>query len=78
MASSVMPPPFQPVGAPTPSAASLSLAAAQIPPIEALTPVSGLDFGDALQLGPALLVADLAGLALLCYIVRRRWMSPAA
>ncbi|MBV8301907.1 MAG: hypothetical protein JOY68_08285, partial [Candidatus Dormibacteraeota bacterium] len=47
------------------------LAAAQAPPIEALTPVRSVSFGDALQVGPLLLAADVAGLGVLCYLVRR-------
>ena len=52
------------------------LAAAQAPPIEALAPVRSVSFGDALQVGPLLLAADVAGLGVLCYLVRRRWLSP--
>ena len=52
------------------------LAAAQAPPIEALTPVRDVSFGDALQVGPLLLVADVVGLGVLCYLVRKRWLAP--
>jgi hypothetical protein len=57
-------------------APALSLQAVRIPPIEALSPVAGLDFGEGLQLGPALLFFDLLGLVALAYVVRRRWMRP--
>jgi hypothetical protein len=58
------------------AAASLNLDAVRIPPIEALSPVAGLNFGDGLQLEPALLLADLVGLAALAYVVRRHWLRP--
>jgi len=55
-----------------------NLDAVRIPPIEALSPVAGLNFGDGLQLGPALLLADVVGLAALAYVVRRHWLRPPA
>ncbi|HWW10863.1 MAG TPA: hypothetical protein VNY76_11520 [Candidatus Acidoferrales bacterium] len=69
--------PFAAVGAAqsTP-ATSLNLDAVRIPPIEALSPVAGLNFGDGLQLEPALLLADVLGLAALAYVVRRHWLRP--
>jgi hypothetical protein len=73
-----MPAPFQPVGSPAPSVNALSLASANVPPIDALTPVSGINFSNAVQLGPALILADLAGMGLLWFIVRRRWTAHAS
>jgi hypothetical protein len=49
--------------------------AARIPPVEALTPLSGLEFGNGLNLGPILLLIDLIGIGLLCYLVRTRWLA---
>ena len=54
------------------------LDAARIPPVEALTPLSGLDFGNGLNLGPLLLLIDLIGIGLLVYLVRTRWLAPEA
>jgi hypothetical protein len=54
------------------------LDAARIPPVEALTPLSGLDFGNGLNLGPILLLIDLVGIGLLVYVVRTRWLAPEA
>ncbi len=54
------------------------LDAARIPPVEALTPLSGLDFGAGLNLGPLLLLIDLIGIGLLVYLVRTRWLAPEA
>jgi hypothetical protein len=51
------------------------LDAARIPPVEALTPLSGLAFGNGLNLGPILLLIDLIGIGLLCYLVRTRWLA---
>jgi hypothetical protein len=56
----------------------LNLDSAHIPPIEALSPVSGLTFGKSLQLGPILLLIDLLGMAALYYFVRYRWRTPVA
>ncbi len=72
------PSPFGALG----SVASLStgsgLDAARIPPVEALTPLSGLDFGTGLDLGPLLLLIDMIGIGLLVYLVRTRWLAPEA
>jgi hypothetical protein len=54
------------------------LDAARIPPVEALTPLSGLEFGDGLNLGPILLLIDVIGIGLLVYLVRTRWLAPEA
>jgi hypothetical protein len=54
------------------------LDAARIPPVEALTPLSGLAFGNGLNLGPILLLVDLVGIGLLVYLVRTRWLAPEA
>jgi hypothetical protein len=54
------------------------LDAARIPPVEALTPLSGLDFGSGLNLGPILLLIDMLGIGLLIYLVRTRWLNPEA
>jgi hypothetical protein len=71
------PQPFAPAaGVLSTPAASLNLDAVRIPPIEALSPVAGLNFGDGLQLEPALLLADVLGLAALAYVVRRHWLRP--
>ena len=51
------------------------LDAARIPPVEALTPLSGLDFGNGLNLGPILLLVDLIGIGMLIYLVRIRWLA---
>ena len=54
------------------------LDAARIPPVEALTPLSGLDFGTGLNVGPLLLLIDMIGIGLLVYLVRTRWLAPEA
>jgi hypothetical protein len=54
------------------------LDAARIPPLEALTPLSGLEFGSGLNLGPILLLIDLIGIGTLVYLVRTRWLAPEA
>jgi hypothetical protein len=54
------------------------LDAARIPPLEALTPLSGLEFGSGLNLGPILLLIDLIGIGMLVYLVRTRWLAPEA
>jgi hypothetical protein len=54
------------------------LDAARIPPVEALTPLSGLAFGNGLNLGPVLLLVDLIAIGLLVYLVRTRWLAPEA
>ena len=59
-------------------APALNLDSAHIPPIEALSPVSGLNFGSALQLGPILLLVDLLGGLALYYFIRYRWRRPVA
>ncbi|MHB8489119.1 MAG: hypothetical protein ACYDCS_08145 [Candidatus Dormibacteria bacterium] len=51
------------------------LDAARIPPVEALTPLSGLEFGNGLNLGPILLLIDLIGIGMLVYLVRTRWLA---
>jgi hypothetical protein len=73
------PAPFVPAPAASGSTIqSLNLDSAHIPPIEALSPVSGLTFGKSLQLGPILLLIDLLGMAALYYFVRYRWRTPVA
>ena len=59
------------------SAGSLNLDGVRVPPVEAMSPVTGLNFKSGLELGPVLLVADLLGLAALALLVRRRWLRPA-
>jgi len=54
------------------------LDAARIPPVEALTPLSGLDFGTGINLGPLLLLIDMIGIGLIVYLVRTRWLTPEA
>ena len=54
------------------------LDAARIPPLEALTPLSGLEYGTGLNLGPMLLLIDLIGIGMLVYLVRTRWLAPEA
>jgi len=56
--------------------ATSGLDAARIPPVEALTPLSGLDFGNGLNLGPLLLLIDMIGIGVLVYLVRTRWLAP--
>ena len=73
------PTPFAPIaGAVDPLTTTQGLDAARIPPLEALTPLSGLDFGTGLDLGPLLLLIDLIGIGLLVYLVRTRWLAPEA
>src|ERR1700726_270484 len=73
------PPPFAPLANAVAAVGSgQGLDAARIPPVEALTPLSGLAFGNGLNLGPILLLADLVGIGLLIYIVRTRWLAPEA
>jgi hypothetical protein len=71
------PAPFAPLSAAVSSMSTGSgLDAARIPPVEALTPLSGLDFGNGLNLGPLLLLIDMIGIGLLVYLVRTRWLAP--
>lgn len=71
------PAPFAPLaGAVTAATSGQGLDAARIPPVEALTPLSGLAFGNGLNLGPILLLIDLVGIGLLVYLVRTRWLAP--
>jgi hypothetical protein len=42
-----------------------------IPPIQALTPMSGLDFGAGFQVGPVMALVDAFGLVALLWVVRR-------
>jgi outer membrane biosynthesis protein TonB len=73
------PTPFAPLsGAVSALTSGAGLDAARIPPVEALTPLSGLDFGNGLDLGPLLLLIDLIGIGLLVYLVRTRWLAPEA
>ena len=75
----VDPTPFAPLaGAVRAVTLGQGLDAARIPPVEALTPLSGLDFGNGLNLGPILLLVDLIGIGLLVYVVRTRWLAPEA
>lgn len=72
----VDPTPFAPLAsAVTVVTTGQSLDAARIPPVEALTPLSGLEFGNGLNVGPILLLIDLIGIGLLCYLVRTRWLA---
>ncbi len=70
------PSPFAPLSQSHAAAGGLGLAGVRIPPIEPLSPVAGLTFGDGLEPGPALLLADLGCLVGLAIVVRRRWSSP--
>jgi hypothetical protein len=72
------PSPFGPLGVVTSLSTGSGLDAARIPPVEALTPLSGLDFGSGLNLGPLLLLIDMIGIGLLVYLVRTRWLAPEA
>ncbi|MBV9101661.1 MAG: hypothetical protein JOZ46_11830 [Candidatus Dormibacteraeota bacterium] len=54
--------------------AAPSLDGVRVPPVEAMSPVSGMSFKGGLEVGPALLVADALGLAALGLLVRRRWL----
>ena len=72
------PAPFVPLSGAVASVTADGLDAARIPPLEALTPLSGLDFGNGLDLGPLLLLIDLIGIGTLAYLVRTRWMAPEA
>jgi hypothetical protein len=72
------PTPFAPLTGAVDSLSSGGLDAARIPPVEALTPLSGLDFGNGLNVGPLLLLIDLIGIGLLFYLVRTRWLAPEA
>jgi hypothetical protein len=40
--------------------------------------LSGLDFGNGLNVGPILLLIDMLGIGLLVYVVRTRWLNPEA
>ena len=73
--TSVDPAPFAPLAS---VVTTPGLDAARIPPVEALTPLSGLAFGNGLNLGPILLLIDLVGIGLLVYLVRTRWLAPEA
>src|ERR1700680_2392651 len=69
--------PFAPLSASVGSLSSRSsLDAARIPPVEALTPLGGVNFGHGLNLGPLLLLIDMIGIGLLVYLVRTRWLTP--
>jgi hypothetical protein len=71
-----VPTPFAPLTtAVTAVTAGQGLDAARIPPVEALTPLSGLDFGSGLNVGPILLLIDLIGIGMLFYLVRTRWLA---
>ena len=71
------PTPFAPLtSAVTVVTSGQGLDAARIPPVEALTPLSGLEFGSGLNLGPILLLIDMIGIGLLVYLVRTRWLAP--
>jgi len=73
------PAPFAPLASAVAAVSSgQGLDAARIPPVEALTPLSGLAFGNGLNLGPILLLVDLVGIGLLVYLVRTRWLAPEA
>jgi hypothetical protein len=73
------PTPFAPLtSAVTVVTSGQGLDAARIPPVEALTPLSGLEFGSGLNLGPLLLLIDMIGIGLLVYLVRTRWLAPEA
>ncbi|MFI5287739.1 MAG: hypothetical protein ACHQ4F_15685, partial [Candidatus Dormibacteria bacterium] len=73
------PTPFAPLtGAVTVATSGQSLDAARIPPVEALTPLSGLELGNGLNLGPLLLLIDLIGIGVLVYLIRTRWLAPEA
>jgi hypothetical protein len=75
----VVPTPFAPLSnVVTTVTSGQGLDAARIPPVEALTPLSGLDFGNGLNLGPILLLIDMVGIGLLVYLVRTRWLNPEA
>jgi hypothetical protein len=75
----VVPTPFAPLtNAVTAVTSGQGLDAARIPPVEALTPLSGLDFGNGLNVGPILLLIDMLGIGLLVYLVRTRWLNPMA
>jgi hypothetical protein len=75
----VVPTPFAPLTSAVRAVTSgQGLDAAQIPPVEALTPLSGLDFGNGLNVGPILLLIDMLGIGLLIYLVRTRWLNPEA
>jgi hypothetical protein len=69
--------PFAPLSASVGSLNARSgLDAARIPPVEALTPLGGVTFGNGLNLGPLLLLIDMIGIGLLVYLVRTRWLTP--
>ena len=72
------PTPFGTLGNVDALSTAAGLDAARIPPVEALTPLSGLDFGTGLNLGPLLLLIDMIGIGLLIYLVRTRWLAPEA
>jgi hypothetical protein len=74
--AAAVPTPFAPLTtAVTAVTSGQGLDAARIPPVEALTPLSGLDFGSGLNVGPVLLLIDLIGIGMLCYLVRTRWLA---
>ncbi|HZU77735.1 MAG TPA: hypothetical protein VFA70_13285 [Dehalococcoidia bacterium] len=54
------------------------VAAVQALPGETLSPVSGIEYGDGLNVGPFLAVIDVAGLIALAYVVRRMRRAPGA
>jgi hypothetical protein len=54
-----------------PSDIAMTRDATSIPPVVALTPVSGLDLGTGFQIGPLVAFLDLLGLALVYVLVRR-------
>lgn len=72
----VDPTPFAPLSSTVTAVTPVqSLDAARIPPVEALTPLSGLEFGNGLNLGPILLLIDVIGIGMLFYLVRTRWLA---
>jgi hypothetical protein len=66
--------PFPPLPRRSPAAPEDLLAdldGTSIPPVEAMTPMAGLDFGSGFEIGPVMALLDAFGLVALLYVVRR-------
>jgi len=75
--SAAAPAPFATAGSASQPDLSLSLDGTRIPPVIALSPMSGLDFGTGISVGPLLALLDALGIAGVCHLVRRHWLNPA-
>jgi hypothetical protein len=71
-------------GGPTPAAAATGIAASVVglnvsppPPVEQLTPLAGISFGQAPYLWPLFLLLDVVAAVAVVLVVRKTWSAPA-